>query len=90
MSENHSAIGIPNLLNTSSERFAMQGDSDDSAQSHEHLHFYDSTDLHLGLDSGELLNPSDFSFLFTTLECIGADGRLLPPLIIRPTSTYRK
>ncbi|EMD93153.1 hypothetical protein COCC4DRAFT_75864 [Bipolaris maydis ATCC 48331] len=63
MSENHSAIGIPNLLNTSSERFAMQGDSDDSAQSHEHLHFYDSTDLHLGLDSGELLNPSDFSFL---------------------------
>lgn len=68
MSESNPAFGIPGLPNTSSERFAMQGGSDDSAQSHEHLHFYDSTDLHLGLDSGELLNPSDFSFLCRFVE----------------------
>ncbi|EUC39529.1 hypothetical protein COCMIDRAFT_111318, partial [Bipolaris oryzae ATCC 44560] len=63
ISESNSAVGIPSMLNPSSNRFATQGVSDDIAQSHEHLHFYDSTDLHLGLDSGELLNPSDFSFL---------------------------
>lgn len=53
---------ISSLPDYSSEAFGLQEVSD-SAQVHEQLHFYDSTDLHLGLGPGEFLNLADSSFL---------------------------